>query len=81
MRVSIFNLSPISMNSGTCRVKPVSTVAGLVVLEAVSPLKPGSVAVTSSSTKFGASTLKGAPLKKRTVTLVFSLTKGMASST
>ena len=48
---------------------------GLVTFEeAVSPLKPGSVWVTSSTTKFGGSTEKGAPLKKRTVTLVFSFT-------
>ena len=41
---------------------PVSRVAGLVTLVAVSPLTPGSVAVTSSSMKLGASTLNTLPL-------------------
>ena len=38
------------------------TVAGLVTLVAVSPLKPGSVSVISSSTKVGGSTAKMEPL-------------------
>ena len=41
---------PISTNKGTDTVAPVSTVAGLEAPVAVSPLKPGSVSVTSSST-------------------------------
>ncbi len=49
-RVSICRTSPISMNIGTWMVTPVSMVAGLVEPWTVSPLKPGSVSVTSSST-------------------------------
>ena len=41
---------------------PVSTVAGFVVFVAVFPAKPGSVFVTSSSTKVGGSTPKTLPL-------------------
>ena len=46
------------MNSGTLISAPVSSVAGLVALVAVLPAKPGSVSVTSSSTKKGGSRLK-----------------------
>ena len=53
--VSIRILSPVLINSGTLISAPVSSVAGFVALVAVSPLKPGSVSVTSSSTKNGGS--------------------------
>ena len=46
-------ISPISTNRGTRISAPVSRVAGLVTFVAVSPLKPGSVSVISSSTKLG----------------------------
>src|SRR4051812_22934603 len=50
-RVSTLILSPMLTNSGTFTVAPVSSVAGLLPPpEAVSPLTPGSVCVTSSST-------------------------------
>ena len=42
-RVSTTIVSPVSIKRGTRTVAPVSTVAGLVVLVAVSPLRPGSV--------------------------------------
>ena len=51
-----------NINRGTRISAPVSRVAGLVALVAVSPLKPGSVVVTCSSTKFGGSTPKTLPL-------------------
>ena len=62
VRVSTRILSPSLINSGTRISAPVSTVAGFKVLVAVLPLTPGSVAVTSSSTKLGISTLKTLPL-------------------
>ena len=62
VRVSMRILSPSLMNRGTRISAPVSTVAGFRVLVAVLPLTPGSVAVTSSSTKLGISTLKTLPL-------------------
>ena len=51
-------LSPSLMNRGTRISAPVSTLAGLRVLVAVLPLKPGSVSVISSSMKLGISTLE-----------------------
>ena len=53
MRVSILSLSPVLTNKGTLTCKPVSSFAGLVVLLLVSPLKPGSVSTTESSTNVG----------------------------
>ena len=50
------------MNRGTRISAPVSTVAGFRVLVAVSPFTPGSVLVTSSSTKLGGSTPNTLPL-------------------
>jgi len=58
---------------------PVSTMAGLVAPVAVSPLKPGSVSVTSSSTKLGGSIPKTFPLWERTFTISFSFTNLRAS--
>ena len=49
------------MNKGTWTTAPVSTVAALVTLLAVSPFIPGSVSTTSNSAKFGASTWKAWP--------------------
>ncbi len=43
VRVSILMRSPMLMNSGIETLAPVSTVAGLSVLVAVSPFTPGSV--------------------------------------
>ncbi len=45
--------SPTLTNSGTCTTAPVSSVAGFVTLETVSPRTPGSVSVTASSTEAG----------------------------
>ena len=54
--VSIFNISSMFINNGTFSSAPVSNFAGLVVFEdAVSPLNPGSVYSTLSSTKSGKS--------------------------
>ena len=60
--VSILITSSVSTKSGTYTVAPVSTVAGFVAPVAVSPLKPGSVSVTVSSTKSGGSTANTLPL-------------------
>ena len=51
----------------------------MVAPVAVSPLKPGSVSVISSSTKSGASIEKILPLYERTLTDSFSFTNFMAS--
>jgi glutamate-1-semialdehyde aminotransferase len=48
--------SPSVMNAGTCTTNPVSSLAGLVTLETVAPLKPGSVSNTVRSTVAGSST-------------------------
>ena len=40
-------------NRGTCTVAPVSSFAGFVTFETVSPFTPGSVSVTASSTDAG----------------------------
>src|SRR5829696_6177032 len=60
-RVSTLIRSPVSTNSGTWTTAPVSTVAGLVAPETRSPLMPGSVSVTSSSTAAGSSTPMAVP--------------------
>src|SRR6266702_2395244 len=49
-------LSPGFTKRGTLTMAPVSSVAGLVTLLAVSPRTPGSALITSSSRKFGSST-------------------------
>src|SRR6266516_713433 len=54
--------SPVFTNSGTCTTAPVSSVAGLVTFETVSPLTPGSVSDTPSSTEAGSCTPVGLPL-------------------
>src|SRR5215208_6719668 len=60
-RVSTLIRSPVSTNSGTWTTAPVSTVAGLVAPETRSPLTPGSVSATSSSTAAGSSTPMAVP--------------------
>ena len=45
--------SPTLTNSGTWTTAPVSSVAGFVTLETVSPFTPGSVSVTASSSDEG----------------------------
>src|SRR5690606_29017692 len=62
VRVSILMIVPCSMNSGTCTVAPVASVADLLLPWAVFPFTPGSVSVISSSTNVGASTETGRPL-------------------
>src|SRR5690242_19447937 len=59
VRVSIFITVPTSRYSGTLIVAPVSTTAGLVPPEAVSPRTPGSASTTLSSIKIGSSTSMG----------------------
>jgi hypothetical protein len=59
VRVSILSTSPVEMNSGTRTTAPVSRVAGLVPPLEVSPRSPGSVSVTSSTTKLGGVTDSG----------------------
>jgi hypothetical protein len=54
--VSTLTFSPWLMNSGTWISWPVSRVAGLVRPVALSPARPGSVNVTTSSTEAGSST-------------------------
>ena len=71
-RVSTLIRSPCSTNSGTCTIAPVSSVAGLVTLETVSPLTPGLVATTSSSTDAGSCTAVGLPSTKSSCTVSFS---------
>ena len=56
VRVSIRIISPSVMNMGTRIYAPVYRVAVFRLLVAVSPFTPGSVLVTSSSTKLGGST-------------------------
>ena len=53
--------SPTFTKSGTCTTAPVSSVAGFVTFETVSPFTPGSVSVTSSTTDAGSSTPDGFP--------------------
>ena len=52
-------MSPTFTNSGTWITAPVSSVAGFVTFETVSPFTPGSVSVTSSTTDDGSSTPDG----------------------
>src|SRR3954449_9876234 len=54
--------SPTLTNSGTATTAPVSRVAGLVTFETVSPLTPGSVSETASSTDEGSWSAAGLPL-------------------
>ncbi len=60
---------------------PVSSVAGFVTLETVSPLTPGSVSVTSSTTEAGSSTPDGSPPTNSTCTELDGCMYGSASST
>ena len=53
--------SPSVINSGTRTTAPVLRVAGLLPPCAVSPFRPGSVSVISSSIKLGGVTASGAP--------------------
>ena len=53
--------SPSFTNSGTCTTAPVSSVAGFVTFETVSPLTPGWVSTTDSSTADGSCTPAGRP--------------------
>src|SRR5205823_6965722 len=60
--------SPTLTKSGTCTTAPVSSVAGFVTFETVSPLTPGSVSVTASTTDAGRSTPDGCPSTNSTCT-------------
>src|SRR3954462_7123190 len=61
--VSTRILSPSLMNGGTCTTRPVSVLAGLVTLDAVALLMPGSVSSTVRSTVCGSSTPTALPSK------------------
>ena len=56
-------------NSGTATTAPVSSVAGFVTFETVSPFTPGSVSVTVSSTDAGIWIPDGLPLTASTCTV------------
>ena len=72
--VSILILSPISIKSGTLISAPVSSIAGFVAFVAVFPANPGSVSVTSRSTKLGGSIANTFPLYDQTLHTIFSFT-------
>src|SRR5262249_8128016 len=74
-------LSPTLTNSGTWTTAPVSSVAGFVTFETVSPLTPGSVSVTSRTTDAGKSTPVGLPPTNSTCTDDEGWRNGRASST
>ena len=59
---------PSVMNGGTCTTRPVSIFAGLVTLETLAPLIPGSVSTTVMSTVAGSSTPIALPSWNSTVT-------------
>jgi hypothetical protein len=70
------------MNSGTWTTAPVSSVAGLVPPpDAVSPLTPGSVWLTSSSTALGTLTSAGRSSMYRTSTSSEGLIQRSACAT
>lgn len=60
--------SPGFTKRGTCTIIPVSRVAGLVGLFAVSPLRPSADSVIANSTVAGRETDTAEPLMKRTST-------------
>src|SRR5919202_6564727 len=60
--------SPVLTNSGTWTTAPVSSVAGFVTFETVSPFTPGSVSVTWSSTDAGSWIPDGLPPTERICT-------------
>ena len=79
-RVSTFTRWPMSTKSGTLIVAPVSSVAGLLPPpEAVSPRRPGSVCVTSSSTEAGSWRSDGLPSMNSTSTVSFGFVHLSAS--
>src|SRR6478609_9716452 len=71
-RVSTRITSPTLTNRGTATTAPVSSVAGLVTLETVSPLTPGSVSTTFSSTAAGSWSEVGLPSTVSSCTVSFS---------
>src|SRR6478735_12759548 len=73
--------SPTFTKSGTWTTPPVSSVAGFVTFEPVSPFTPGSVSVTSRTTDAGRSTPVGSPPTNITWTLDDGCMNGSSSST
>src|SRR5207253_1559443 len=72
--------SPGLTKSGTCTTAPVSSVAGFVTFDTVSPFTPGSVSVTVSSTEPGSCTPDGFPPTTSICTLDDGCMYGSASS-
>jgi Xaa-Pro aminopeptidase len=68
-RGSTLMRSPMFTKSGTWTTAPVSSVAGFVTFETVSPFTPGSVSVTASSTEAGIWIPDGFPLTCRICTV------------
>lgn len=66
--------SPSETNNGTFIIAPVETVAGLEPPVAVSPFTPGSVWVTSRSTKVGATTEIGLSFQRSILHMSSSVT-------
>ena len=69
--------SPMFTKSGTCTVAPVSSFAGFVTFETVSPFTPGSVSATESSIDDGSWRPDGLP---STVRISTDVDGGMNSS-
>ena len=68
-------MSPTLTNNGTCTTAPVSSVAGLVTFETVSPFTPGSVSRTARSTAAGSCSDDGLPSTVSNWTVSFSRMK------
>ena len=73
--------SPWLTNSGTWTIAPVSSFAGLVTFETVSPRTPGSVSATVSSTEVGSWTPEGRPSMLSSCTVLDGWRKSSASAT
>src|SRR5919198_1180243 len=73
--------SPGFTNSGTWTTAPVSSFAGFVTFETVSPFTPGSVSVTVSSTDAGSRTPEGRPFTTSICTELDGCMNSSASST
>ena len=66
--------SPVSMNSGTWMIRPVSSVAGLRAPATLSPWMPGSVWEMANSTEAGSSRPITSSPNMRTIVVLCSMT-------